>query len=59
MTPLQMFGVNPLGELVVLLVVPLLVVIFGTYAGVLMALQTFFDESSWQDVSRSEPGDTE
>ena len=51
MTPLQMFGINPLGSLVLALVVPLVVVAFGTYVGVLMALQSFFGESSWQDVS--------
>jgi len=51
MTPLQMFGLNPLGSLVLALVVPLVVVAFGTYVGVLMALQSFFGESSWQDVS--------
>jgi hypothetical protein len=46
-----MFGLNPLGSLVLALVVPLVVVAFGTYVGVLMALQSFFGESSWQDVS--------
>jgi len=51
MTPLQMFGINPLGSLVLALVVPLVVVAFGTYVGVLTALQSFFGESSWQDVS--------
>ncbi|WP_154019516.1 hypothetical protein [Halapricum salinum] len=51
MMPLQMFGINPLGSLVLALVVPLVIVVFGTYVGVLMALQSFFGESSWQDVS--------
>jgi hypothetical protein len=46
-----MFGINPLGSVVLALVVPLVVVAFGTYVGVLMALQSFFGESSWQDVS--------
>jgi cytochrome b len=46
-----MFGINPLGSLVLALVVPLVVVALGTYVGVLMALQSFFGESSWQDVS--------
>jgi len=54
MTPLQMFGANPLGSLVLAVVVPLLIVVFGTYVGVLMALQSFFGESSWQDVSTVE-----
>ncbi|QLG49061.1 hypothetical protein [Natrinema halophilum] len=54
MTALQMFGINPLGSFVLALVVPLVVVVFGTYLGVLGALQTFFGESSWQDVSTGE-----
>ena len=48
---LQMFGINPLGDLVLTFVVPLVIVVFGTYLGVLGALQTFFGESSWQNVS--------
>ncbi|MXR21695.1 hypothetical protein [Halobacterium bonnevillei] len=59
MMPFLMFGLNPLGGLVIAIVVPLLVVIFGTYAGVLGALQTFFGEDSWQDVSLPESDDTE
>ncbi|WP_159898765.1 hypothetical protein [Salinirussus salinus] len=51
---LQMFGVNPLGGLVIALVVPVVAIAFGTYVGVLMALQSFFGESSWQDVSTSD-----
>jgi hypothetical protein len=51
MMPLQMLGANPLGSLVLALVVPFVIVVFGTYVGVLMALQPFFGESSWQDVS--------
>ena len=54
MTPLQMFGINPLGGFVLALVVPFVIVVFGTYVGVLMALQSFFGESSWQDVSTGE-----
>jgi len=54
MMPLQMFGINPLGSLVLALVVPFVLVAFGTYVGVLMALQSFFGESSWQDVSTVE-----
>jgi hypothetical protein len=54
MTPLQMFGTNPLGSLVLALVVPLVIVVFGTYVGALMALQSFFGGSSWQDVSTVE-----
>jgi len=51
MTPLQMFGTNPLGSLVLALVVGFAIVLFGTYLGVLGALRTFFGESSWRDVS--------
>jgi hypothetical protein len=54
MMPLQMFGINPLGSVVLTLVVPLAIVVFGTYLGVLGALRTFFGESSWQDVSTVE-----
>lgn len=48
--PLQFLGVNPLADLVLVLVVPLLVVAFGSYVGVLMALQSFFEASSWQEA---------
>jgi len=51
MTVLQLFGVDPLVGVVLAVVVPLVIVALGTYLGVLMALQTFFGESSWQDVS--------
>jgi cytochrome b len=54
MMPLQMFGINPLGSLVLALVIPLVIVVLGTYVGVLMALQSFFGESSWQDVTTVE-----
>ena len=54
---LQLFGANPLGGLVLAIIVPVVVVAFGTYVGVLMALQSFFDASSWQEAMRT--GDTE
>ena len=54
MAPLKMFGINPLAELVFGFFVSVLIVAFGTYVGVLMALQSFFEESSWQDVRASE-----
>jgi hypothetical protein len=50
-------GASSLGELVLLLVVPLVVVALGTYVGVLMALQSFFGESSWQAVSAGQASD--
>jgi hypothetical protein len=54
MTPLQIFGINSFGRLMLALVVPFVIVLFGTYLGVLGALRTFFGESSWQDVSTVE-----
>ena len=45
---LQMLGGYGIGRLVLVLVVPVLVVAFGSYVGVLMALQSFFGASSWQ-----------
>ncbi|WP_416840831.1 hypothetical protein [Haloferax sp. DFSO52] len=54
MTPLQMFGINPLGSVILALVVPLVIVVLGTYVGALMALQSFFGESSWQEVTTGE-----
>ncbi|WP_049911633.1 hypothetical protein [Natrinema limicola] len=54
---LQLLGANPLGGLVLAIIVPVVVVAFGTYVGVLMALQSFFDASSWQEAMRT--GDTE
>ena len=53
MLPLQLFGINPLAELVIGAVVSVLIIAFGTYVGALMALQSFFGESSRQDVSPS------
>lgn len=50
---LQLFGSNTLGDLVLLLVVPTLIVAFGSYVGVLMALQTFFGDSSWEEAQAS------
>jgi len=51
MVPLQAFGSYGLGSLVIALVVPVLVVAFGTYVGVLVALQSFFEASSWQEAT--------
>ena len=48
--PLQMLGGYGIGRLVLVLVVPVLVVAFGSYVGVLMALQSFFGASSWQEA---------
>jgi hypothetical protein len=50
MVPLQAFGSYGLGSLVIALVVPVLVVAFGTYVGVLVALQSFFEASSWREA---------
>jgi len=54
MTLLGIFGVDPFVEIVLGLVVSVLTVAFGTYVGVLVALQSFFGESSWQDVTTAE-----
>jgi hypothetical protein len=54
MSPLlQMMG-HGIGELVLALVVPLVLVILGTYVGVLMALQSFFGASSWREAMHAE-----
>lgn len=55
--PLQYLGANGLGGLALAIIVPTLVVIFGTYVGVLGALQSFFDASSWEEATKEE--DTE
>jgi hypothetical protein len=53
MLPLQVFGGSyGLGNLVIAVIVPVLIVAFGTYVGVLVALQSFFEASSWQEASR-------
>jgi len=54
MVLLQMFGINPIVELILVFAVSVLTVAFGTYIGVFMALQSFFGESSWQEVPTSE-----
>jgi len=51
MAPLQLFGINPLAELVLIFGFLVLTIGIGTYLGVLMALQSFFGESTWEDVS--------
>ncbi|MCU4716750.1 hypothetical protein [Halapricum hydrolyticum] len=51
MLALQLYGINPLGELILAVVVSIVLVAIGTYVGVLMALQSFFGESSWEDVT--------
>ena len=56
--PLQLLGSSGIGELVILLVVPVVLVAFGTYVGVLMALQSFFEASSW-DAAVSDEADGE
>lgn len=48
--PLQTLDGGGIGELVILLVVPVLIVAFGSYVGVLMALQSFFGASSWTEA---------
>jgi hypothetical protein len=54
MTPLQMFGATTPLELLVVFGILVLAVGVGTYLGVLLALQAFFGEPSWQEVATSE-----
>lgn len=54
MTPLQMFGATTLLELLLGFGILVLAVGLGTYLGALLALQAFFKESSWQEVTTSE-----
>lgn len=55
MVVLQVFGVAaPLFDLVLAFVLSVLVVAAGTYVGVLMALQTFFDASSWEAATSTD-----
>jgi hypothetical protein len=51
MVLLQTFGSYGLGSVVIALVIPVLVVAFGTYVGVLVALQSFFEASSWDEAT--------
>lgn len=44
------------GSLVLALIVPFLVVAFGTYVGVLMALQSYFGPGKWDDEAMPEEG---
>ncbi|MFA9417667.1 hypothetical protein [Natrinema sp. HArc-T2] len=57
MAVLPLFVPNPVGGLVLTIVVTVIIIAFGTYVGVLMALQSFFDASAWQEATR--PDDTE
>ncbi|WP_435347764.1 hypothetical protein [Haloarchaeobius sp. HRN-SO-5] len=57
MVPLQYLGAPSFGTLVLAVVVPFLVVLFGTYLGVLGALQSFFDASSWKEAVDTEDSD--
>ncbi|MFP4625919.1 MAG: hypothetical protein ACLFNI_04935 [Natronomonas sp.] len=53
MVALQLFGINPLGDQILGMVLIMLVIALGIYIGVLMALQTFFDSSTWEDSPKS------
>ena len=48
---IQLAGANTIGGLVLALVVPTMMIAFGAYVGVLMALQSFFDAQSWQEAT--------
>lgn len=49
-------GVGGFEGLVIALVVSILVVAFGTFVGVSMALQSFFGASSWTEATRGDDG---
>ncbi|MFD1648059.1 hypothetical protein [Haloarchaeobius litoreus] len=47
---IQVLGGSGVAGLVIALVVPVVLVAFGTYVGVLMALQEFFGADSWDEA---------
>ncbi|SDN22222.1 hypothetical protein SAMN05192554_12121 [Haloarchaeobius iranensis] len=47
---IQVLARSSLAWLVIGFVVPVVLVAFGTYVGVLMALQEFFGAESWEDA---------
>ena len=49
-TALQLVGLGGFGGLVFALVLSVLLAAFGTYVGVLMALQSFFGVSTWAEL---------
>ena len=54
-TPLAMLQiVSGFGGLAIAFLLSVLVVAFGTYVGVLMALQSFFGASRWADLDPDE-----
>jgi hypothetical protein len=57
MFPLQFGDAYGIGSLVLALVIPVAVVAFGTYVGVLMALQSFFGASSWAEAVGDDPAE--
>ncbi|WP_254830222.1 hypothetical protein [Haloglomus salinum] len=50
---MQFAGTGGVGGLVIALVVPFLLVAFGSYVGVLMALQSFFGAESFAEAVES------
>ena len=48
--PLQALALDGFGGLALTFIVSVVTVAFGTYVGVLMALQAFFDVSKWQEI---------
>ncbi|WP_336037716.1 hypothetical protein [Halobacterium yunchengense] len=55
--PLPALAASGAGELVLALVVPVVLVAVGTYVGVLLALQSFFDASSWEEATTGDAGE--
>lgn len=56
-TPLQVQALGGIGGLVLAFVVSVGIVAFGTYVGVLTALQSFFGSSSWEEARAGDGSD--
>jgi len=48
--PLQALALEGFGGIALAFIVSVITVAFGTYVGVLMALQSFFDVSKWDEI---------
>ena len=53
MGPVLLQVVTGFGGIAIALVLSVLIVAFGTYVGVLMALQSFFGADAWDEVGRT------
>jgi hypothetical protein len=48
--PLALLGADSFGGLLLVLLVGFVIVVFGTFLGVLGALRTFFGAATWQET---------